>query len=99
MGGIHPRFKHEVGRRLSAALYNLLLGGTAPYTGPTIAGCAVSSGKITVQFDEALLRGEPIMVQGFDYNVSAWSQRDASVLMVCLGSPNQVSGWWVVVAW
>lgn len=46
-GGIHPRSKKQVGDRLGAAGYSVVYGGTAAYTGPTLAGCAVGGGKAT----------------------------------------------------
>ena len=40
MGGIHPRSKKPVGDRLGRAMVNTVYGGTAAFTGPTLAGCA-----------------------------------------------------------
>ncbi len=78
--GIHPRFKHEVGRRLAVALMKNV-------SGPTIAGCKLDSAKasITVTLDPDRMGGEDILVQPFDINVSAWSGDDSSTLMVCTG--------------
>ena len=88
MGGIHPRFKHEVGRRLAVALLKNV-------SGPTIAGCtlhtqadgdiAAAPSSITLSLDAARMGGEDIMVQPFDINVSAWRDKDSSTLMVCTG--------------
>ena len=38
MGGIHPRSKIYVGRRLATAAFNTVYGGNASYAGPTISG-------------------------------------------------------------
>ena len=65
MGPIHPRFKHEVGRRLATALLKNV-------SGPTIAGCAVTQGtSIEIALDAARMGGEDVAVQPFDTNVSA----------------------------
>ena len=65
MGPIHPRFKHEVGRRLATALLKNV-------SGPTIAGCAVTQGtSIEITLDAARMGGEDVAVQPFDTNVSA----------------------------
>ena len=78
MGGIHPRFKHEVGRRLAVALMR-------NFSGPTIAGCKVDAAKasISVSLDANRMGGEDVLVQPFDINVSAWSGDDSSTMMVC----------------
>ena len=65
VGPIHPRFKHEVGRRLATALLKNV-------SGPTIAGCAVTQGtSIEITLDAARMGGEDVAVQPFDTNVSA----------------------------
>ena len=65
VGPIHPRFKHEVGRRLATALLKNV-------SGPTIAGCAVTPGtSIEITLDAARMGGEDVAVQPFDTNVSA----------------------------
>jgi hypothetical protein len=50
MGGIHPRLKRPVGRRLAVAAASMMhaTGGDVsasalPLTGPTIAGCSYGS--------------------------------------------------------
>ena len=43
MGGLHPRLKSPVAKRLAQAYYNLAMGGTGALTGPTIAGCRVAA--------------------------------------------------------
>jgi len=85
MGGIHPRMKPPVGGRLAQAYINLFLGGTAPYTGPTITGCKVDAveGTLTVMYNVSLLRGEAVLVQPFDTNISNWGTRDSAAFMVC----------------
>eukprot|EP00038_Savillea_parva_P003966 m.132517 g.132517 ORF g.132517 m.132517 type:complete len:295 (+) comp11335_c0_seq3:1-885(+) len=89
-GGIHPRFKLEVGRRLAVAAYNLLFGGQAAHTGPTISGCTASGTTITVQFNSTLLNGDSVLVQPFDTNVSNWSMKDSNSMAVCIGDPSQI---------
>jgi len=43
MGGIHPRSKIYVGKRLAKACANTVYGGKASFTGPTLAGCQLGS--------------------------------------------------------
>jgi len=73
MGGIHPRFKHEVGRRLALA-YNGVLNPTiagctvAPTAGVTGAGGDVAVAKgadatLELRFDPASVKGDSIAVQ------------------------------------
>lgn len=65
-GGIHPRSKKQVGDRLGAAGYSVVYGGTAAYTGPTLAGCAVGGGKtLRVAFNTSLLMGDKVTVRPF----------------------------------
>ena len=78
MGGIHPRFKHEVGRRLAVALMRNI-------SGPTIAGCKMDEASISVSLDPTRMGDEDVLVQPFDINVSAWSGDDSSTMMVCSG--------------
>lgn len=81
MGGIHPRFKREVGRRLAVAFQ-----GTS---GPTLSGCSMSQGKESLQllFDAT----EPLKLQwqDQDYNMSNWGVYDSSSLMVCVSKPER----------
>ena len=51
MGPIHPRDKKPVGDRLATAAVSIAYGMQGSYTGPTLAGCHVADGKITVQFN------------------------------------------------
>ena len=62
MGPIHPRAKIWVGKRLAAAIYNLVYGGTGPIVGPVISSCKMSvDGKaVTVQFNSSLLLGDTV---------------------------------------
>lgn len=84
MGGIHPRFKHEVGRRLALAY-----AGT---TFPAFAGCTATSKAVTLQFNAADLKGDSLVMQWTDeqWNVSAWTtgSKDSSAMMVCVGKPD-----------
>ena len=85
MGGIHPRLKSPVGRRLALAAARLFFGSAGAPTGPTLAGCRLDAGsaQLTLQFNTTLLRGEVLTVQPFDTNVSAWAYPDSSTAMVC----------------
>ena len=84
MGGIHPRFKHEVGRRLALA-----------YTGvafPAFVGCSATAEAVTLEFSADDLKkngGDSIVMQWTDeqWNVSAWTtgSKDSSAMMVCVG--------------
>ena len=83
MGGIHPRLKRPVGRRLAYAAAaqlrqqelgedengdaSAMAGAT---TGPTISGCAHSAGTdmVTVKFNASLLGGEGLLLRPFDAN-------------------------------
>ena len=65
MGGIHPRSKVYVGRRLATAALNTVYNGDASYTGPTIAGCKLSSSSLTIHFNQKMLRGDKIVLQKF----------------------------------
>lgn len=65
MGGIHPRSKIYVGRRLATAALNTVYNGDASYTGPTIAGCKLSSSSLTIHFNQKMLRGDKIVLQKF----------------------------------
>lgn len=79
MGGIHPRFKHEVGRRLALAYRGAL--------SPTIKSCSESAAKIEIvlsvaEADKLLLQWSTEM-----FNTSNWGtlDKDSSGLMVCVG--------------
>ena len=76
MGGIHPRLKHPVGRRLAAAAHSLVYGGGGAVAGPTISGCdyqrdggnASSPSSLVISFSTVQLGNETLLVQ--DYNRS-----------------------------
>lgn len=54
------------GDRLGTAAYGVVYGGKNAFTGPTLAGCTVSSPKtLTIQFNETLLRDDAIMLQKY----------------------------------
>jgi hypothetical protein len=63
---VHPRLKKPIGQRLAASAMNLVYGGTGAVTGPTIAGCSLAGGKLSITFDKALLRGSKLIVQKYD---------------------------------
>eukprot|EP00039_Didymoeca_costata_P005967 m.86252 g.86252 ORF g.86252 m.86252 type:complete len:759 (+) comp13049_c1_seq1:108-2384(+) len=77
MGGIHPRFKYEVGRRLALAYMGV--------ESPTLSGCSMSDGKLELQFKN--LDYDDLLLQWnvSDYNMSNWNGKDSSSLMVCAG--------------
>ena len=80
MQGIHPRFKHEVGRRLALAYRGALT--------PTIHSCAAKEGEIDLVWTVAE-NDEAIVQWGAeDSNMSAWGVQDSSGLMVCVGKPS-----------
>ena len=78
--GIHPRFKHEVGRRLALAYRGALT--------PTIRSCAAKEGEIDLVWTVAE-NDEAIVQWGAeDSNMSASGVQDSSGLMVCVGKPS-----------
>jgi hypothetical protein len=103
MGGLHPRLKSPVGARLAQAYHNLVGGGSAAFTGPTVAGCTAAaltlppggSGSITVVFNATLLRGDTVGFDPtFDTNMTAWAsdRQDSPGFMVCLLPANAPAG-------
>ena len=86
MGGIHPRIKSPVGRRLAHALFHSQLGGTEAFTGPTLAGCTVTSNDMTLRFNATLLRGEAVSVGVWESDMSGWGTIDSSGPMMCFPS-------------
>jgi sialate O-acetylesterase len=84
MGGIHPRLKRPVGRRLAYAAVQLMkkrarraagAGDTAAdgaEVGPLLSGCSLTSSKATVElrFNATLLGGEGLMLRPFDANAT-----------------------------
>lgn len=100
MGGIHPRLKRPVGRRLAVAAAALLKGEVM--TGPTIVGCtsrsasgsSKSPSSFTIHFNASLLAGDSISIATkrdgsgtFDLNFSAWSHADSLGAMACFAPP------------
>jgi sialate O-acetylesterase len=88
MGGIHPRLKRPVGRRLAYAAARMLkqqqravlgqsaadgVGADGAMTGPTIAGCTLAAGKFELTFNASLLGGEGLLLRSFDSNSSNWA--------------------------
>ena len=109
MGGIHPRIKPPVGQRLAVAYMALFGGAAGPFTGPTVAGCTLSSGSgtLTIIYNTTLLRGERVLIQPFDADMKNWGTRDSAAFMVCfsstgggdcLASDEQHLGLWVAAA-
>ena len=103
MGGIHPRLKRPVGRRLAVAAVALLHpsgdGPPTPLTGPTIAGCRYEAaagggggGKLQLMFNQTLLGDDDVLVQEFNTNTSEWAGVDSLTAMVCGSSPPPAPG-------
>lgn len=89
MGGLHPRLKSPLAKRLALAVYNLKFGGTGALTGPTIAGCRVAGAAgttlvATVTYDAALLRGDTVSVSPYDANMANWGIGDSPTFMACI---------------
>ena len=59
------RWKKPVGDRLGIAAFNTVYGGTKAYTGPTLSGCAYAGGKLTIEFNTSLLRGDTLQIGKF----------------------------------
>ena len=93
MGGIHPRLKRPVGRRLAVAAQALISSkGKQPLTGPTIVGCThkqadTGAGTLTLTFNASLLGNDEVLVQDFNTNMSTWQGVDSLTAMVCGGAP------------
>ena len=95
MGGIHPRLKRPVGRRLAlAAMAQLYPTVTDPTTtgaasALTIAGCGVTADAqaLVLHFNSTLLGKDAVLVQPFDTNMSGWSGVDSLGAMVCAAPP------------
>ena len=47
------------------AAYNLVYGGKGAVTGPTVSGCTLSGGKLTIMFNTSLLRGDKVVLQKY----------------------------------
>jgi hypothetical protein len=88
MGGIHPRLKRPVGRRLAYAAARMmkkqqrLEDGTGAdasadgaMSGPTIAGCTASATSLEIHFNASLLGGEGLSMRDENSisNASDWS--------------------------
>lgn len=65
MGGLHPRSKRPVGRRLADACFNTVYEGKAPFTGPVLAGCSLTPTTLTIKFNTTLLRGGKVVLQPY----------------------------------
>lgn len=83
MGGIHPRFKHEVGRRLAVAYRGAV--------SPTIQSCTQSASSIDIAFSVASADKLLLQWSADDFNTSNWGtpDKDSSSMMVCIGKPGQ----------
>jgi YD repeat-containing protein len=86
MGGIHPRLKRPVGRRLAHAIVQLVPGykdiveaskancGSAK-TGPTLAGCTLADETLQLHFNKSLLGSEALTIRPFDADMANWAWR------------------------
>ncbi len=70
MGPIHPRVKKVVGSRLAQAAMTVAYGDSGASSGPTIAGCSISSDKIIVRFNQSLLKAGKVSVKPYDTTVN-----------------------------
>ena len=82
MGGIHPRLKRPVGRRLAAAVVNLVpdyreikQGNATAGTGPTLSGCTRGSSSLVLHFNKSLLGSEQLLLRPFDADMRNWAWR------------------------
>lgn len=65
MGPIHPRDKKPVGMRLAQTGAVIAYGKSGPHTGPTLSGCRMTGGKITLSFNSSLLGSDRVIVQDY----------------------------------
>lgn len=95
--GIHPRLKKPYGQRLAASALAAVYGWRgAPFTGPTLSGCALSGdgSSLLLHFNASLLAGSALVVA--PYNASDASASAVSVLVnSTAGLPG--SGRWVAL--
>ena len=42
-----------------------MYGGKGAFTGPTVSGCSLSNGKLTVMFNTSLLKGDKVVLQKY----------------------------------
>lgn len=89
------RLKRPVGQRLATSAMVMVYGGTHAFTGPTIAGCAVTCAnattKFSVSFDKTLLRGSKLVVRPYD---TAFPNRSAFLVFANLSAAEQA---WIPV--
>eukprot|EP00051_Salpingoeca_urceolata_P018667 m.264243 g.264243 ORF g.264243 m.264243 type:complete len:778 (+) comp19248_c1_seq11:1238-3571(+) len=94
MGGIHPRDKKPVGDRLGTAAFNTVYGGNAAHTGPTLASCSVGDNQLVVDFNTSLLRGDRVVLQGYEATNSYFEvQTNASAFCMEPQSGNVCPTW------
>jgi len=63
MGGIHPRVKKIVGTRLAKAARKFVYGDDGIiWTGPVLRSCTVQGHAIMLNFDQALMKEDAVMV-------------------------------------
>ena len=80
MGGIHPRVKKPLGKRLAQAAWSLVYGNDdVAWTGPVVSGCTVSDEEIVVTFNETFLKGDTIVVSNYS------KEHHASAAFVLVG--------------
>lgn len=60
-----------MGDRLGTAAYNLVYGGKGAVTGPTLSGCSLVGGKLTVSFNTSLLAGDKVVLQKYGKGTSS----------------------------
>lgn len=91
---IHPRLKKPVGQRLAAAALSAVYGWPGPVTGPTLAGCSLGPGTLTLAFNASLLAGAPLLVQPYDL---AFPNRSGLSVLVNASADDAGSGVWVAL--
>eukprot|EP00039_Didymoeca_costata_P016958 m.310249 g.310249 ORF g.310249 m.310249 type:complete len:695 (+) comp16474_c1_seq2:136-2220(+) len=63
-GNIHPRNKLLLGDRIARAAKAIAYGDTSiAFTGPVVTGCVDNGGKLTVSFNDILMRGESLRIK------------------------------------
>ena len=69
-GGIHPRSKQPVGKRLATSGYKYVYGGSGAATGPTLSGCSLHEGSLKIEFNTTLLAGEKVQLNPYNSSLN-----------------------------
>ena len=73
MGGIHPRFKHEVGRRLALAYRGTLT--------PTIASCSVKPSSGSIELAMTVAEDDHLLVPALGNGLSGSNTQDGRLIL------------------